>query len=69
MDHLAATCGGGIVGCPCGGIITPIVNRYPDRIDVVALACIACHSVAGLEESGTLGGANVAQPTAGMTVH
>lgn len=69
MDYLAATCGGGVLGCPCGGVITPIVNRYPDRAEVVALACLACHAVADLEETGTLVGGSAKQAPAGVTVH
>ena len=69
MNHLAATCGGGVLGCPCGGVVTPIVNSYPDRTEVVALACLDCHSVASLEENGTLIGGNAAQVGAGVTVH
>jgi hypothetical protein len=52
--HLNTTCGGVLSGCHCGGVITPIVNTYPDRTDVVALVCIRCHAIAALEESGTI---------------
>ena len=68
--HTAATCGGWIMICPCGrGVVTPIVNRYPERTEVVALACTGCHSINDLEESGTLAVGNVAQAPAGVTVH
>jgi hypothetical protein len=52
--HLDATWGGGLAGCGCGGVITPIVHTFSDHWDVVALACTRCHSVAALEKSGTV---------------
>ena len=71
--HLNVTCGGALTHCPCGGVVTPIFNTYPDRTDLVALACIRCHRIANLEESGTFAtaAANVAEevrPT-GAIVH
>ena len=73
--HLSATCGGAVMGCRCGGYITPIVNRYPTHTAVVALGCLSCHSVAPLEESGVLESAPESEGVAprpspaGATVH
>jgi hypothetical protein len=33
------------MACGCGGIVTPIVNCYPNSIDVVAVVCISCRTV------------------------
>ena len=52
--HLSETCGGAVAGCPCGGLITPVVNVHPHGLELAALACTACHEVRGLIETGWL---------------
>lgn len=71
--HLSQTCGGGVIGCGCGGYITPVVNRYATHNAVVALACLNCHIVLPLEEGGILDLAPESEeadaPSAGMRLH
>src|SRR5437763_974890 len=73
QTHLSDTCGGAVMGCRCGGYITPIVNRYPTCNAVVALGCLSCHAVMPLEEIGILDRTPESDeadaPSAGMSLH
>jgi hypothetical protein len=66
--HLAETCGGRVIGCPCGGVVTPVVNHQPFGMEIAALVCIACHTVNALDECG-LFAAPEAVPASCATVH
>ena len=71
--HLSETCGGSVMGCGCGGYITPIVNRYPTHNAIVGLGCLSCHAVMPLEEIGILDRApesvEADAPSAGLRLH
>ena len=80
QNHLSQTCGGVVIVCPCGGTITRILDIYPSRTTVEALACLACHNVVALKKRGLIDRAAVIAnmheaesetlaPTAGATVH
>lgn len=65
--HLSRSCGGGVIGCRCGGFVTPVVNHRPSGLEIAALACVACHSVNGLDEPGLLELPELPAPAA--TIH
>lgn len=73
--HLGQTCGGAVTGCRCGGYLTPVLNRCPAQVELVALGCLSCHAVMPLEESGVLyreaesALETPAAPSAAATVH
>lgn len=52
--HLLETCGGSVMNCPaCSGLVTPIVDiSASGGIEFPAIACISCHNVHTLSQSG-----------------
>jgi hypothetical protein len=45
QKEISEHCDGKLLACVCGHAVTPIVNRYADVVDVLAVVCLWCHAV------------------------